>query len=198
MIDRVSLRAGRDFNMPGIRRALVLLVFAGGFSLAGCGDPPPEAPAGPATSSAKAPKLAGLSTDMVAAVPAGRSSTAITVHFALGKPPVMGQAFPVEIAIVPHQDFASVRASFDGVDGLAVTVGSTMEPVTSVKLESILEHQLVLLPAREGVYVITATVETDSPEGTVSRVFSLPVIVAATETPETAPAAAAPAGAARQ
>ncbi len=184
--------------MPGTRRAIVLAVFGGASLLAACGDPSPQEPVAPKANSAKKPTSAGLAPEMVAAVPAGRASTAISVHFALAKPPQVGEAFPVDIAIVPHEDFNTVSASFDGMDGLAVTVGSTMEPVTSVKLESILEHQLVLLPAREGVYVITATVETDSPEGTVSRVFSLPVIVAATETPETAPAAAAPAGAARQ
>jgi hypothetical protein len=178
--------------MPCIRRALVLAVFAGASLLAACGDPPPEAPVGPKTNSAKTPTLAGLTPDMVAAVPAGRSSSAISVHFALAKPPQVGQAFPVEIAIVPHEDFISVRAEFDGVDGLAITVGAVMEPVRDVKLESVLKHQLVLLPAREGVYVISATVSTDSPGGTVSRVFSLPVIVAAGET-QPAPAAAAPA-----
>jgi hypothetical protein len=179
--------------MSGTRRALVLALFTSGFLLAACGDSPPEeAAAAPAATTARTPKVAGLSPDMVAAVSAGRSATVISVHFALGKPPVIGQALPVDIAIVPHQDFSSVQAHFDGVDGLAVTVGTAMEPVTDVKTESILKHQLVLLPTREGVFMISATVETESPEGTISRVFSLPMVVAAAETPEPAPTPAAP------
>jgi hypothetical protein len=173
--------------MSGTRRALVLALFTSGFLLAACGDSPPEeAAAAPAATTARTPKVAGLSPDMVAAVSAGRSATVISVHFALGKPPVIGQALPVDIAIVPHQDFSSVQAHFDGVDGLAVTVGTAMEPVTDVKTESILKHQLVLLPTREGVFMISATVET------ISRVFSLPMVVAAAETPEPAPTPAAP------
>jgi hypothetical protein len=132
---------------------------------------------------------------MVAAVPAGRASTAISVHFALAKPPQVGEAFPVDIAIVPHEDFNTVSASFDGMDGLAVTVGAAMDPLSDVKMESILKHQLVLLPGREGVHVVSATVTTDSPAGSVSRVFSLPVIVAAPGSGQAAPAATAPAAA---
>lgn len=183
--------------MSGMRRALVLAVWAGGILLAACGDSPSETPVAPAANSAKNPKPAGLPPDMVAAVPAGRSAGVISVHFALGKPPVVGQALPVEIAIVPHQDFTSVRAQFQGVDGLAITAGDAMDPVMDVKMESILKHPLVLLPAKEGVFMISATLETESPlEGTVSRVFSVPMMVMAVEAQ--APVAPAPAGAAPQ
>jgi hypothetical protein len=179
--------------MSGMRRAIVLTVLAGELLLAGCGDPPPEAPVAPAGNSSKTPKVAGLPPEMVAAVPAGRSSGVVSVHFALGKTPIVGQAFPVDIAIVPHLEFNSVRAHFDGVDGLAVTTGNAMEPVADVKEESVVKHQLVLLPAKEGVYMISATLETESPvEGTVSRVFSLPMVVSGRESQEPAPAAASP------
>jgi outer membrane murein-binding lipoprotein Lpp len=185
--------------MSSTRRALVMAVVAGGIMLAGCGDSPPESQVAPAAKTGKAPKVAGLRPDMVAAVSAERSASVISVHFALAKPPVIGQALPVDIAIVPHQDFTSVRAYFDGGDGLSVTVGNEMQPVTNVKMEAVLEHQLVLLPAREGVYLISATVESESPtEGTVSRVFSLPMIVSAPGASPPAPAAAPPAAAPAQ
>lgn len=181
--------------MSGMR-VLVLAVLGCG-SLIACGDSPPEETAAPTTSTRKAPKDAGLPPDMVAAVSASRSSGVIGVHFALGKQPVVGQALPVEIAIVPHQDFTSVSAHFDGVDGLAVTVGDAMQPTTGVKAETIIKHQLVLLPTKEGVFMISAGLETESPtEGTVSRVFSLPLIVSAEEKPPETTAAPAPAPAA--
>jgi hypothetical protein len=185
--------------MSGIRHALALALMACGSLIAACGDPPSEAPVSPTASSGKTSKVAGLPPEMVSAVSAGRSSGVISVHFALGKPPLVGQALPVDIAIVPHQDFTSVRAHFDGVDGLAVTVGTAMDPVANVKQETILKHQLVLLPAREGVFMISATLETESPtEGTVSRVFSLPMVVSLVETPAPAPAAVTPAAPAPQ
>ena len=53
--------------------------------------------------------------------------------------------------------------------------------------ETALSHELVLLPAREGIFVVTSSVETESEDGNVTRIFSIPVIVS--------PAAgAAPAG----
>ena len=48
---------------------------------------------------------------MVAAVPAGKSSKYVGVHFSLGNSPVVNQALPMDIAIIPHEDFASLRAT---------------------------------------------------------------------------------------
>jgi len=179
--------------MSSIRRALLLPVLALGSLVAACGDSPSEDAVATKSGPAKTTKTAGLSPEMVAAVPVGRSSNVLSVHFALGKLPLVGQALPVEIAIVPHQDFTSVRANFEGPDGLALTIGNELKPVTEVKLETVIKHQLMLLPRSDGVFILSAAVETDSPaEGTVSRVFSLPIIVAA----DAASAAAAPAPAA--
>jgi len=185
--------------MSGIRRAFAPAVLASGLLLVACGDSPSDAQVAPAAKSNKAANVAGLPPEMVSAVSSGRSASVISVHFALGKTPVVGQALPVEIAIVPHENFTSVRAQFDGMDGVAVTVGNAMEPVTDVKPESVLKHQLVLLPSKEGVYMVSAVLETDSPaEGAVTRVYSLPMVVSTAESQETAPAAAPPAGSAPQ
>lgn len=194
MKDRVSLPAGRDFRMSGIRRAFVLAVLACGSLVSACGDSPSEEQAAaPKSTPGKPAKLAGLPPEMVAAVPANRSSTAVTVHFALGKPPVVGEAVPVEIAIVPHQDFTSLRAHFVGAEAVAVTVGDAMAPVSDVKLETVIKHQLVLLPSTEGIFMISASLETESPsEGTVSRVFSLPMIVSGAGKPAPTPAPTPP------
>ena len=177
--------------MSGIRRAFVLAVLASASLVAACGDSPSDAPAATQTGPAKPAKTAGLPPEMVAAVAVGRSTSVISVHFALGKLPLVGQALPVDIAIVPHQDFVSVRANFEGPEGLALSVGQELKAVADVKQETVVKHQLVLLPRSDGVFILSATVETESPtEGTVSRVFSLPIIVAATAPP--APATPAP------
>jgi hypothetical protein len=177
--------------MSDIRRALVLTVLAFGSLVAACGDSPSETPAAAGKDPSKTAKTAGLPPEMVAAVSAGRSSNVIGVHFALDKLPTVGQALPVEIAIVPHQEFTSVRAHFEGPEGLPLTVGNELDPKTDVKSETLIKHQLVLLPRSEGVFIISAAVETESPlEGTVSRVFSLPIIVAAATPAGAAPAAA--------
>jgi hypothetical protein len=194
--------------MSGSMRALVFASLSAALLVA-CGDSPSESANGTTTKApSKLPKGDDLPPEMVAAVPAGKASTPITVHFALGSAPEVNKPLPVEIAIVPRQDFAAVNAAFEGVEGLPLTSGDSLTPAASPKSNSIIKHQLVLLPKAEGVYMITATVDTESAtDGGVTRVFSLPIIVAAPKPAEASaavpaakpaatskPAAPAPAG----
>jgi hypothetical protein len=75
---------------------------------------------------------------------------------------------------------------------LATTSGDSLGPQTGIDSETPLTHQLVLLPTREGMFMVTCSVETEGPEGNVTRIFSIPVIVAAAgaSAPESAPAPA--------
>ncbi len=116
---------------------------------------------------------------MVAAVSAGKSSAAVGVYFMLGNSPTVATALPVDIAILPHQDFSSLRARFDSSgDGLTVISGDNLEPIENLEAEKPQTHKLVLMPQKPGVYMITANLETLGTEGMVSRIFSIPVIVA--------------------
>ncbi len=164
------------------RRVRALAVLAGFGVLAGCGDPPPEQAKAPATTKpSKAPKPAELSSQMVAAVSAGKSSSAISVHFALGEAPSVAKPLPVQIAIVPHQEFNSVRAHFESHDGLEMPMGEDFGPVNDVDPEKALSHQLMLLPGKEGMFMVTVSVDTVAEDGNVVRIFSIPVIVGPAE-----------------
>jgi hypothetical protein len=168
-------------------RTFLFAAFACGALLTACDDAPP-APAASGTPTRKSvPKVAGLPPEMVAAVSPGRNSTVVSVHFALRDTPAVSQALPVDIAIVPHQEFTSLRAHFEGYDGIALTTGENLEPVAGAALEKPIKHQLILLPAREGVFIVTASVETEGIDGNVTRIFSIPVIVAPVSPPPAAP-----------
>jgi hypothetical protein len=79
---------------------------------------------------------------------------------------------------------------FFGQDGLTLISGDSLGPITEVAQEKPIKHRLVLMPVKEGVYVVNASVETTGTDGTVSRIFSIPVLVPPASA---APAAAAPA-----
>lgn len=159
--------------------------------LSACGDAPSDSSATSATPNKPAPrKVDGLAPEMVAAVSAGSTASAVSVHFALGATPVVNKALPLDLAITPHQEFESLSLHIEGPDGLAVTVGNTLDPVVPVSPEKIIKHQLVLLPGREGVFMLTVGVETLGKDGNVTRIFSIPMIVSATAAPPPAPAAA--------
>lgn len=161
--------------------------------LSACGDPPEKEQGNtPPASKVPATKTASISKDMVAAVSSGKTSSAISVHFALRATPTVNTALPVDVAIVPHRDFSSLVVRFDTQEGLATTTGNSFGPKTDVKSEEPLTHQLVLLPTREGMFMVTSSVETESAEGSVSRIFSIPVIVAAAGAPAPAEAPATP------
>ncbi len=156
--------------------------------LAACGDDAPEKRAdGKSPATAAKPKGQKVTDTRVAAVSAGKSSAAVGVYFMLGNSPTVATALPVDIAILPHQDYSSLRARFDSPGGgLTVVSGDNLEPIENLKAEEPLVHKLVLMPQKAGVYMVTANLETLGTEGMVSRIFSIPVIVA----PAAAPAPA--------
>jgi hypothetical protein len=146
--------------------------------LTACGDPPPESQtSAPAANKKPASNVSSIDKDMVAAVSAGKTSNSISVHFALRAMPTVNAALPVDVAIVPHRDFLSLNVHFDGQDGLTATSGGAFGPTSNVQSETPLSHQLVLLPTREGMFVVTSSVETEGAEGKVTRIFSIPIIV---------------------
>jgi hypothetical protein len=165
--------------------------------LGSCGDAPtPQAQkAAPDASPAK-PKTAALASDMVAAVSAGKGTPAVSVHFALGATPAVGMALPVKIAIVPRRPFSTLQAHFEAQDGLVMSEGEDFPPQQTVEPEKVLDHQLMLQPTREGVLMVTVAVETESDEGSVTRIYSIPLIVHGAKPPADsvkAPPAPAPA-----
>jgi len=166
-------------------RAFALFALAGLVTLAGCGDPPPEQAATPSSTDVKPAakiKTAELGSEMVAAVSAGKNASALGVHFALGSAPSVGKPLPVQIAIVPHRKFISVSAHFETQKGLDLAMGEDFGPANDVDPEKTLPHQLMLVPAREGMYIVTVSVDTTGEDGNVVRLFSIPVIVGPAET----------------
>lgn len=174
----------------GSRLGWIAAIFACA-PLLGCGDSAPEKAASKPAAAAKKRTVAD---NMVAAVSAGKSATAVNVYFTLGNAPTIDRALPVDVAILPHLDFVSLQARFSTPnDGLTLVSGDVIEPVTNPKAETALEHKLVLMPKKEGVYMVTVILDTEGADGSISRIFSIPVIVtppgaAAAEAPATAPA----------
>jgi hypothetical protein len=171
---------------------MVFAAVSAGVLLAGCGDPPSETAgkAAPAAAKPTGPKPATAGAQMVAAVAASKSANALGVYFSLGNVPKVATALPVDISVITRQDFSSLQAHFESQDGLTMVSGDDLARRTDVKAESTIPHQLVLMPSRDGVYMLTVNVDTEGKEGIVSRIFSIPVIVAPAAAPTADPAPA--------
>ncbi len=165
------------------RRCVYLVaLIAGAGMLAACEDSgnTPKVNTTETAPTAPMPKSDDLPPDMVAAVSANPTSSPVSVHFSLGARPEVNKALPVEIAIVPGQDFETVSAHFLTQNGLAVTVGGTYGPLKSPAVGKPLRHQLVLLPREEGVFVLTVNIDTIDRQGAnFTRLFSIPLLVSA-------------------
>jgi hypothetical protein len=160
-------------------RAVMLAVLACAL-VAACGDKPapkPAAGAGAAVPAKPKTNLAVLPNNMVAAVSSGKTAAMISVHFAVEDVPTAGKPLAVAIAVVSHSPFASVHATFDAPDSVILATGESMDAAKDVKSETVLSHKLVLQPKQEGVFLVTAVVETEGEEGMVTRVYSIPLIV---------------------
>jgi hypothetical protein len=187
--------------MPLNARAVVVAVLACAFAAA-CDDAPATKTTAPSAEAAGGkPKsdVAVLPPNMVAAVSAGKSASMISVHFAPEEVPQVGKPFPVAIAVVPHQPFASVHASFEVPDAMILATGERIETIKDVAPETVISHKLVIQPNQEGVFLVTAAVETEGLDGTVTRIYSIPLIVhpagaRPAAAPAPAPAPAEPAG----
>jgi hypothetical protein len=179
--------------MFGARFRVLLLAALSGCVSVSCGDSAP-APAGPGNPKTSARKPSVVD-NMVAAVSAGKSATAVGVHFLLGNAPSVGKALPVDVVVLPHVDFTSLRARIESQSGLTLISGDGIAPMSGVVAEKAIAHKVVLMPQSEGVYMITVNLETEGSEGTVSRIFSIPVIVtpsSGTPATPTPPASSAP------
>ena len=159
---------------------VVLIALLASAALTACDDAPPPSSGTPGSPVAKAPKSGdSLPPPMVAAVSSGKSSSSISVHFELGATPAVGMAVPVKVAIVPHRNYKLVRANFTTPEGLQISDGRRYEMLRDVEAEQILQHQIMIQPTRDGIYLISVGLETDGDEGNITRSFSIPVIVQA-------------------
>jgi hypothetical protein len=159
------------------RRATTIAVLACALVTACNEAPPVETSAGAGEAAPPRDKLAELPAQMVTAVSAGRAADIISVHFTLEAAPSVGQPLPVQIAIVPHRSFAAVRALFEAPDSLGMSAGREFDSDKKVDAEAVLKHKLVLQPTQEGVFLVTAAVDTEGTDGLVTRIYSIPVIV---------------------
>jgi hypothetical protein len=117
--------------------------------------------------------------DMVSAVSSGKAPTEIDVKFALRERPAVGEPVDLDIAVVPARELDQVYATFNSADGLEITKGSKMPQIEHPETGAPISHTVTIIPRRDGIFFVSATVLADSPTASTTHSFSIPVIAGA-------------------
>jgi hypothetical protein len=158
-----------------------LVVTLGAFS--GCSKAQHAAPTGahagrPAVSKGSGGTAFDLA-DMVSAVSLGKAPTDIDLKFALRERPAVGEPVDIDIALIPGHELEQIYATFNATDGLEISKGGTMPKVAHPEPGAPISHTLTIVPQRDGIFYVGATVLADSPTSSVTYGFSIPIIAGA-------------------
>jgi hypothetical protein len=125
--------------------------------------------------------------DMVSGVSGGKSGPPVELKYELREPPEAGQMLDVDVAVVA--DSPSINrliGKFQGAPGLDVIDGADLAAVEKPAPGTVFRHLIRVLPKEDGIFTVTAAVSVDLVNGSMTRTFSIPVIVGAGLTEQTA------------
>jgi hypothetical protein len=116
--------------------------------------------------------------DMVAAVSPGKGGPPVGLKFELRSNPEAGQPLDIDIAVLPDAPTINLlHARFQCGEGLDLIEGGELEAVEKPAQGSVIRHVLRLVPKRDGIFVINASVSLDLADDSIVRTFTIPVIV---------------------
>lgn len=151
------------------------------FVLGAC-DRAPEAPAH-APAARVQPKESLLPPDMVSAVTGSKSEAAVDLKFALQSRPEPGRPLDIDLAVIPLDASARIRVIVQNTDGLEITQGQEMAVPEGAEAGVPLIHRLTVVPARDGVFSLSAVALVDTDKSSMTRTFAIPIIVGEGITP---------------
>jgi hypothetical protein len=115
--------------------------------------------------------------DLVAAVSTGHEDSPIEVRFALRQHPQAGVPAQLDVVLLPSAGIDRIFASFHGEEGIAVQSGAQLPALDRPEAGVPIAHPLTVVAPGDGIYYVAAVVLTDSGADSVTRSFTIPVIV---------------------
>ena len=119
-----------------------------------------------------------LERDMVAAVSPGGSDPPIGLRFRLESKPVVGAPAQLVLALIPTPgvEISHIHGALQG-DGLQLQSSRTFD-IDSPAAGGPIEQDLTIIPQHNGVLSVSATLQIDYNNGSLSRTYVIPVIAA--------------------
>ena len=116
--------------------------------------------------------------DMVAAVSPGKGGPPVGLRFEVRSSPEAGQPVDVDLAILP--DAAAIEhleGRIQGGENLSVVEGGDIPAVEKPAQGTVIRHVVRVLPKQDGIFVLIAAVNVDLGNDSITRTFSIPLIV---------------------
>lgn len=150
--------------------------------VAGC-DSAPETSTEPAPPARAATSPTTLPPHMVSAVSGGKGNSSVDLKFALTSRPEPGRPLDIDLAVIPREADVTVRVIVQNTDGIAITAGQEVRIPKGAEPGVPVTHRLTVLPARDGIFSLSAVALVDSEKSSVTRTFAIPIIVGEGITP---------------
>jgi hypothetical protein len=158
----------------------LLPLLGAGLLIVACGSGQQSRLGLPGRSSGAATHNAGRSQagdiDMTAAVSSAKGSARVVVRFALRERPQVGKPFQVDLALVPQMALDHVVASFYAEDGLTLKDGGETASLDRPEPYAAIQRTLTVVPQRDGIFYVSATVVADAGDESVARTYTIPLI----------------------
>ena len=127
---------------------------------------------GPADPSERSPQ------DMVSAVSAGKGGPPVELKFELRDAPKAGEALEVDIAVLPDSPAINrLYGKFIGGEGIDLVEGGDLAAVDKPAQGTVIRHVVRVLPKKDGIFTLNAAVTVDLADDSVTRTFTIPLIV---------------------
>jgi hypothetical protein len=115
---------------------------------------------------------------MVTAVSASKAGPPVELKFELLERPEAGQPLDVDIALLPDAPTISrLYAKFQAGEGISVVEGDELSQVDKPAAGAVIRHQVRVIPKQDGIFTLSAIVSVDLANDSLTRTFSIPVIV---------------------
>lgn len=116
--------------------------------------------------------------DMVAAVSAGKGGPPVELKYELRGAPKAGEALTVDIAVLPDSPaIGRLYAHFQGGNGIELIDGGEIAAIDKPQQGSVIRHVIQVEPKQDGIFTLSASVSVELADDSVTRTFTIPIIV---------------------
>ncbi len=153
------------------------------FGLAGCGSSSDSASKAEAKNKKAHTHVAidpsnRATADMVEGVTLAKGGLPVELKYELREAPQAGQPLDVDIAVLPGATpINRIYAKFQGGQGLDLVEGGELAGVDKPPSGTPIRHVVRVLPKADGIYTVSATVAVDTANDSMTRTYTIPVIV---------------------